>query len=68
MSFIDEVKDPRGTHNEQDHALPIDTMALELADLQIELSPSDMSEHCFWKIYFVLLHLKRLRGSLVLYQ
>jgi hypothetical protein len=33
-------------------------MAPELADLRIELCPSHMSEGCFWKIYFVLLHPK----------
>ncbi|KAM3293940.1 hypothetical protein ACQJBY_037068 [Aegilops geniculata] len=43
---------------QQDHALAVESMALELADLRIELCPSHMSEGCFWKIYFVLLHPK----------
>ncbi|CAN6328850.1 unnamed protein product [Urochloa humidicola] len=63
MAFLDEVKDPRATHNELNNALLVDTVALELVDLQTELCPSHMSEQCFRKIYFVLLHLKRLRGK-----
>lgn len=43
---------------QQDHALAVESMAPELADLRIELCPSHMSEGCFWKIYFVLLHPK----------
>ncbi|XP_066335565.1 uncharacterized protein [Miscanthus floridulus] len=46
------------TDAQQDHALAVESLAPELADLRIELCPSHMSEGCFWKIYFVLLHPK----------
>ncbi|KAF0895742.1 hypothetical protein E2562_014351 [Oryza meyeriana var. granulata] len=46
------------TDAQQDHALAVESVAPELADLRIELCPSHMSEGCFWKIYFVLLHPK----------
>ncbi|GJN25371.1 hypothetical protein PR202_gb13192 [Eleusine coracana subsp. coracana] len=44
------------TDAQQDHALAVESVAPELADLRIELCPSHMSEGCFWMIYFVLLH------------
>jgi hypothetical protein len=46
------------TDAQQDHALAVESVVPELADLRIELCPSHMSEGCFWKIYFVLLHPK----------
>jgi hypothetical protein len=46
------------TDEQQDHALAVESLAPELADLRIELCPCHMSEGCFWKIYFVLLHPK----------
>uniref|UniRef100_A0A0D9XT67 BSD domain-containing protein n=1 Tax=Leersia perrieri TaxID=77586 RepID=A0A0D9XT67_9ORYZ len=46
------------TDAQQDHALAVESVAPELADLRIELCPSHMSEGSFWKIYFVLLHPK----------
>ncbi|KAK3120306.1 hypothetical protein QOZ80_9AG0685450 [Eleusine coracana subsp. coracana] len=46
------------TDAQQDHALAVESVAPELADLRIELCPSHMSEGCFWMIYFVLLHPK----------
>ena len=46
------------TDAQQDHALAVESLAPELADLRIELCPSHMSEGCFWKIYFVQLHPK----------
>ncbi|KAM0828059.1 hypothetical protein ACQ4PT_067789 [Festuca glaucescens] len=46
------------TDAQQDHALAVESVAPELADLRIELCPGHMSEGCFWKIYFVLLHPK----------
>jgi len=46
------------TDAQQDHALAVESVAPELADLRIDLCPSHMSEGCFWKIYFVLLHPK----------
>ncbi|XP_011628029.1 uncharacterized protein LOC18446937 [Amborella trichopoda] len=41
---------------QQEHALAVERLAPRLAALRIELCPSHMSEGCFWKIYFVLLH------------
>ncbi|CAI9111246.1 OLC1v1011424C1 [Oldenlandia corymbosa var. corymbosa] len=41
---------------QQEHALAVEHLAPGLAALRIELCPGYMSESCFWKIYFVLLH------------
>ncbi|CAN6450091.1 unnamed protein product [Victoria cruziana] len=41
---------------QRDHALAVEHLAPRLAALRIELCPRHMSEGCFWKIYFVLLH------------
>ncbi|XP_031260561.1 uncharacterized protein LOC116118727 [Pistacia vera] len=41
---------------QQEHALAVERLAPSLAALRIELCPGHMSEGCFWKIYFVLLH------------
>ncbi|KAB5547475.1 hypothetical protein DKX38_010881 [Salix brachista] len=41
---------------QQEHALAVERLAPRLAALRIELCPRYMSEGCFWKIYFVLLH------------
>ncbi|XAR51388.1 hypothetical protein NMG60_11006002 [Bertholletia excelsa] len=41
---------------QQEHALAVERLAPRLAALRIELCPGCMSESCFWKIYFVLLH------------
>ncbi|XP_066379569.1 uncharacterized protein [Miscanthus floridulus] len=41
---------------QQVHSLAIEHLAPRLAALRIELCPIHMSEECFWKIYFVLLH------------
>lgn len=41
---------------QQEHALAVERLAPRLAALRIELCPGHMSEGCFWKIYFVLLH------------
>ncbi|RLN35562.1 uncharacterized protein C2845_PM03G15330 [Panicum miliaceum] len=46
------------TDVQQDRTLAVESLAPKLADLRIELCPSHMSEGCFWKIYFVLLHPK----------
>uniref|UniRef100_A0A0E0MGB9 BSD domain-containing protein n=1 Tax=Oryza punctata TaxID=4537 RepID=A0A0E0MGB9_ORYPU len=54
----DDADDFDMTDAQQDHALAVESVAPELADLRIELCPSHMSEGCFWKIYFVLLHPK----------
>ncbi|KAF9608361.1 hypothetical protein IFM89_009480 [Coptis chinensis] len=39
-----------------EHALAVERLAPRLATLSIEICPGYMSEGCFWKIYFVLLH------------
>uniref|UniRef100_A0A804JBR9 BSD domain-containing protein n=1 Tax=Musa acuminata subsp. malaccensis TaxID=214687 RepID=A0A804JBR9_MUSAM len=39
-----------------EHALAIERLAPEFAAMKAELCPSQMTEGCFWKIYFVLLH------------
>lgn len=41
---------------QQEHALAIERLGPSLAALRMELCPGYMSEACFWKIYFVLLH------------
>ncbi|XP_043709998.1 uncharacterized protein LOC122658911 [Telopea speciosissima] len=41
---------------QQEHALAVERLVPRLAALRIELCPGYMSEGCFWKIYFVLLH------------
>ncbi|XVE86969.1 hypothetical protein DITRI_Ditri18aG0078400 [Diplodiscus trichospermus] len=41
---------------QQEHALAVEHLAPRLAALRIDLCPGYMSEGCFWKIYFVLLH------------
>ncbi|KAF9623164.1 hypothetical protein IFM89_037745 [Coptis chinensis] len=41
---------------QEEHALAVERLAPRLAALRIEICPGYMSEGCFWKIYFVLLH------------
>ena len=41
---------------QQEHALAVESLAPRLTALGIELCPGSMSEGCFWKIYFVLVH------------
>ncbi|KAK2372504.1 hypothetical protein QL285_073629 [Trifolium repens] len=43
---------------QQEHALAVEHLAPRLAALRMELCPGYMSDGCFWKIYFVLLHPK----------
>ncbi|KAF8719294.1 hypothetical protein HU200_023993 [Digitaria exilis] len=40
------------------HALSIEHLVPGLSDLKIQICSTDMTEACFWKIYFVLLHSK----------
>uniref|UniRef100_A0A0D9WIJ5 BSD domain-containing protein n=1 Tax=Leersia perrieri TaxID=77586 RepID=A0A0D9WIJ5_9ORYZ len=40
------------------HALAMEHLVPSLADLKAAICSTDMSEACFWKIYFVLLHSK----------
>jgi len=52
--FIDfELSD-----TQYEHALAIESIVPSLSYLRTELCSSNMSEACFWKIYFVLLHSK----------
>ncbi|XP_034690806.1 uncharacterized protein LOC117918343 [Vitis riparia] len=41
---------------QQEHAMAVERLAPRLAALRIELCPGCLTEDCFWKIYFVLLH------------
>ncbi|CAA3019756.1 Hypothetical predicted protein [Olea europaea subsp. europaea] len=41
---------------QQEHALAVEYLVPRLSALRFELCPGYMSESCFWKIYFVLLH------------
>ncbi|KAK6125276.1 hypothetical protein DH2020_041020 [Rehmannia glutinosa] len=41
---------------QQEHALAVEQLSPRLAALRFELCPGYMSDSCFWKIYFVLLH------------
>lgn len=43
---------------QQEHALAVERLAPSLASVRMELCPEHISESCFWKIYFVLLHPK----------
>ncbi|KAI0501468.1 hypothetical protein KFK09_016413 [Dendrobium nobile] len=57
--LIDEDEDPDDfemSDAQQEHALAVERLEPRLTALRIELCPSHMSEGCFWKIYFVLLH------------
>ncbi|XP_010426506.1 PREDICTED: uncharacterized protein LOC104711503 [Camelina sativa] len=44
------------TDAQYEHALAVENLASNLAALRIELCPAYMSEYCFWRIYFVLVH------------
>ncbi|CAI0430550.1 unnamed protein product [Linum tenue] len=52
----DDFEDFDMSEPQQEHALTVERLAPRLAALRIELCPGYMSEGCFWKIYFVLLH------------
>ncbi|KAI4383715.1 hypothetical protein MLD38_009521 [Melastoma candidum] len=52
----DEEDDFELSDAQYDHALAIEKEAPGLAALRMELCPGYMTEGCFWKIYFVLLH------------
>ncbi|XP_020080861.1 uncharacterized protein LOC109704526 [Ananas comosus] len=52
----DDFEDFDMSDAQQEHALAVERLLPRLAALRIELCPSHMSEDCFWKIYFVLLH------------
>uniref|UniRef100_A0ACD5U1J4 Uncharacterized protein n=1 Tax=Avena sativa TaxID=4498 RepID=A0ACD5U1J4_AVESA len=40
------------------HALAMERLVPSLSDLKVQICSNDMSEACFWKIYFVLLYSK----------
>lgn len=40
------------------HALSVEHLVPGLSDLKAQICSTDMTEACFWKIYFVLLHSK----------
>ncbi|OIW10901.1 hypothetical protein TanjilG_27850 [Lupinus angustifolius] len=46
-----DLSDPQ-----QEHALAVERLVPSLAALRMELCPGYISDGCFWKIYFVLLH------------
>jgi hypothetical protein len=54
LVFVDfELSDAQYTH-----ALTVGHLVPSLPDLKVQICSTDMSEACFWKIYFVLLHSK----------
>lgn len=52
----DDEEDFDMSDAQQEHALAVERLVPRLAALRMELCPGYMSETCFWKIYFVLLH------------
>ncbi|XP_006291017.2 uncharacterized protein LOC17885100 [Capsella rubella] len=52
----DNFDDFEMTDAQYEHALVVERFAPSLAALRVELCPSYMSEYCFWRIYFVLVH------------
>lgn len=52
----DDFEDFDMSDAQQEHALAVERLSPRLASLRIELCPGYMSEDCFWKIYFVLVH------------
>ncbi|XP_010463759.1 PREDICTED: uncharacterized protein LOC104744398 [Camelina sativa] len=52
----DSFNDFEMTDAQYEHALAVERLAPSLASLRIELCPEYMSENCFWRIYFVLVH------------
>ncbi|CAN8278481.1 unnamed protein product [Cochlearia groenlandica] len=54
----DDFDDFEMTDAQYEHALAVERLASSLGALRIELCPAYMSENCFWRIYFVLVHPK----------
>ncbi|XP_010444613.1 PREDICTED: uncharacterized protein LOC104727254 [Camelina sativa] len=52
----DSFNDFEMSDAQYEHALAVERLAPSLASLRIELCPEYMSENCFWRIYFVLVH------------
>ncbi|KAI4368668.1 hypothetical protein MLD38_017201 [Melastoma candidum] len=62
----DEDDDFELSDAQYEHALAIEKQAPGLAALRMELCPGYMTEGCFWKIYFVLLHPRLTKEDAVL--
>ncbi|KGN48628.1 uncharacterized protein LOC101215762 [Cucumis sativus] len=56
LPYDEDSDDLELSDAQQEHALAVEHFVPRLAALRIELCPQYMSEDCFWKIYFVLLH------------
>uniref|UniRef100_A0ACD5W106 Uncharacterized protein n=1 Tax=Avena sativa TaxID=4498 RepID=A0ACD5W106_AVESA len=58
--FVDDrhADDFELSDTQYEHALAIERIVPSLSYLRTELCSTNMSEACFWKIYFVLLHSK----------
>ncbi|KAL6616118.1 hypothetical protein ACP70R_038388 [Stipagrostis hirtigluma subsp. patula] len=56
MSNTYELNDFELSDTQYGHALAIERLVPSLSYLRTELCSTNMSEACFWKIYFVLLH------------
>ncbi|KAG0468852.1 hypothetical protein HPP92_018180 [Vanilla planifolia] len=56
IAEVDYGDDFEMSDAQQDHALAVEHLEPRLAALRIDLCPSHMSEGCFWKIYFILIH------------
>ncbi|KAE9613084.1 hypothetical protein Lal_00027630 [Lupinus albus] len=55
--FVDPYSDDFDLSDpQQEHALAVERLVPSLAALRMELCPGYISDGCFWKIYFVLLH------------
>ncbi|XP_008793967.2 uncharacterized protein LOC103710128 [Phoenix dactylifera] len=44
------------SHSQREHIATVERLVPSLTALRISLCPTHMSEECFWKIYFALLH------------
>ncbi|CAN8264189.1 unnamed protein product [Cochlearia groenlandica] len=64
--FHIQFSDFEMTDDQHEHALSMERLVPSLASLRIELCPEYMSENCFWRIYFVLLHPKLNRPDALL--
>lgn len=56
--FLNQFSDFELADAQYEHALAVERLAPSLASLRIELCPEYMTENCFWRIYFVLVHPK----------
>ncbi|XP_074331408.1 uncharacterized protein LOC141668423 [Apium graveolens] len=56
LTDIDDEEDFDMSDALQEHALAVERLVPRLKSLRMELFLGYMSETCFWKIYFVILH------------